>query len=303
MGDGSHRPYMCMLQKIVGVEGRDQLARPHARAAGGGYGSLAVSTYRAGERAVRASPLGSARGRLPVSKRCLLVADVEADGESGWRGLLAADALRRAGARKVSLLAPWMAYGRQDKPAKTRESTGGVVLGAALSRAFDRIYTLEAHSPLFRKHFGGRLKSLSARDLAVTIARSKGAMAVAAPDHGAVKRAKSVAKRLRVTLIVFEKVRTRPGLGGVRTKIASGDPTGHRVVLVDDMVDSGGTLKEAAHALRSAGARSVGAIVTHAANPVSVPRAQDLGLGYMEVVYRRNGKPKKEIIEFLLDAV
>src|SRR3990167_3509767 len=113
MGDGSHRPYMCMLQKIVGVEGRDQLARPHARAAGGGYGSLAVSTYRAGERAVRASPLGSARGRLPVSKRCLLVADVEADGESVWRVLLAADALRRAGARKVSQIgrAAWRERG------------------------------------------------------------------------------------------------------------------------------------------------------------------------------------------------
>ncbi len=295
MGDASHRPYMCMSQTIVGFEGRDQLARALAREFGASYAALVVSTYRAGERAVRAS--------RAVSKRCLLVADLEADSESVWRVLLAADALRRAGAKKVSLLAPWMAYGRQDRPAKTRESVGGAALGQALSRAFNKIYTIEAHSALFRKHFRGSLKSLSARDLVVNAARSKGATAIAAPDHGAVKRAKSVAKRLRATLIVCEKVRTRPGLGDVRTKIASGDPTGHRVAIVDDMVDSGGTLKEAARALRSAGARSVGAVVTHAALPMSIPRAKDLGLAYLNVVYRRDRKPTSGLVNFLLHAM
>lgn len=277
---------------VAGFDGRDGLARAIAREVGATYVSLAVSTYPAGERAVRAS--------RTVGKRCLLVADLEADGESVWCLLMAADALKRSGAKQVRLLAPWMAYGRQDKPAKSRESVGGEVLGRALSRAFDKIYTLEAHSTPFRKHFDGRLKSLSARDFVAAVARQKGATAIAAPDHGAVKRAKAVARKLRVPFIVCEKARMRPGMGGVRVNVASGDPNGHRVALVDDMVDSGGTLKEAARALRSAGARSVGAIVTHAAKPASVPKSKDLGLGYMEVVYRRDKKPRGDVVHLLV---
>lgn len=288
-------------KSIAGFEGRDAFARALARELGATYASLAVSTYRAGERVVRVSPLGSARGRLRVSKRCLLVADLEADGESMWRVLLAADALHRAGATNVSLLAPWMAYGRQDRPAKTRESTGGAALGSVLSRVFRRIYTLDAHSRLFRRHFGNRLKSLSARDLAVSVASRRGGAtptAIAAPDRGAEKRAKAVARKLRLPFIRCEKVRARPGMGGVRSRVSSGDPKGQRVLLVDDMVDSGGTLAETAKALRRRGARSVGAIVTHAALPAAVPSAKSLGLVYLKVLYRRDRRPEKSVVNY-----
>ncbi|HWQ99936.1 MAG TPA: ribose-phosphate diphosphokinase [Candidatus Methylomirabilis sp.] len=273
---------------IAGFEGRDRLARVLAREVGAAYVSLNVSTYRAGERVVRVS--------RAVTKRCLLVTDLEADGESVWLAMLGCNALRASGAKRISLLAPWIAYGRQDRPAKSRESTGGVVLGVELSRAFRKITTLDAHSRMFRKHFGGRLKSVTPRDLIVPIARAKGATAIAAPDRGAEKRAKTVARKLRLPFIQCEKKRLRPGLGGVRSRISSGDPKGHRVLLVDDMVDSGGTLAEAAKALRAAGARTVGAVVTHAAVPASVPRAKELGLGYLEVVYQRDKKPGRGIV-------
>lgn len=276
---------------IAGFEGRDHLARALAREVGATYASLAVSAYRAGERMIRASRL--------VSKNCLLAADLEADGESVWVALLAADALKRSGAKHVILLAPWLAYGRQDRPAKTRESAGGIVLGAALLRAYRKIYTLDAHSKMFRKHFGGRLKSVTPRDLIVPIARTKGATAIAAPDKGAEKRAKAVARKLRLPFIQCEKKRLRPGLGGVRSRVSHGDPKGHRVLLVDDLVDSGGTLAEAAKALRMAGAKSVGAIVTHAALPSSVPSAKSLGLGYLEVVNRRERRTSAELVRLL----
>lgn len=278
---------------VAGFEGRDKLARALAREVGAAYASLAVSTYRAGERVVRAS--------RTVSKRCLLVADLEADGESVWQVLLAADALRRSGAASVSFLAPWMAYGRQDRPAKARESTGGAALGSVLSRAFRKIYTLDAHSRLFRRHFGNRLKSLSARDLAVSAAPTAvgGAppTAIAAPDRGAVKRAKEVARKMRLSFIRCEKVR---GSGGVRVSVASGESRGQRVVLIDDMVDSGGTLAQAAKALKRRGARSVGAVVTHAALSSSIPRAKSLGLDYLKVLYQRDKKPAREFIGFMV---
>ncbi len=212
---------------------------------------------------------------------------------------MAADALKRSGAKHVFLLAPWMAYGRQDRPAKARESTGGATLGDALHRSFKKIFTLDAHSKLFRKHFHGHLKSIAARDLAIPVARRYGADAVAAPDKGAVKRAKAVAREMRLPFIQCEKTRLRPGLGGVRSRVRHGDPKGHRVVMIDDLVDSGGTLAEAAKALRLAGAKSVGAVVTHAALSSSVPSAKSLGLGYLEIVYRRDRKPSASLVKLL----
>lgn len=275
---------------IAGFTGRDKLARLLAREVGALYVPLTTSTYRAGERVVRAS--------RKVSRRCLLVTNVEADAESIWNVLLAADALHRAGAQKIVLFAPWIAYGRQDRPSASRESKGGIVLGEVLHPWFAKIVTLDAHSKLFRKNFHGRLRSISLRDLVIPAARTRGATAIAAPDHGALKRAKRAARKMRLPFILCEKKRLKPGVGGVRTRIASGSPQGERVLLVDDMIDSGGTLAEAAKALRAAGAKSVGAVVTHAALPTSVPNAKSLGLGFLDVLYRRVTKPLPELIRF-----
>jgi ribose-phosphate pyrophosphokinase len=276
---------------IAAFEHQEVLARALARELGARFVTLTIKTYPAGERVVCASS--------KVTKRTMLVSDVEADGEGIWRLRLATDALRRSGARTVILFAPWMAYGRQDRPAAVRESVGGIDLGEALHLLFNKIVTIDVHSKLFASSFHGRLTSVFPAKYIAAAYKGKGITAVAAPDLGARKRARKVARKLKVPFIQCVKKRSRPGAGGVRMCMIKGDVKDHRVLLVDDLVDSGSTLKEASVTLKSQGAKSVGAYVSHTAIPSSVPGAKNLRLKFLDVVYQRGKKPSREFLKFI----
>lgn len=126
-------------------------ARPFADQLNASFVRLRMSTYAAGERVVHVG--------ARVRGLCFLVEDIGADAESLLRVLLAANALTHAGASSVSLVAPWMAYGRQDRPTHAQESVGGEVLGALFHATFRRIFTVDAHSRAFVSLFAGRLVS------------------------------------------------------------------------------------------------------------------------------------------------
>jgi ribose-phosphate pyrophosphokinase len=279
---------------IAGIRGDDALARSIARLKAWPYVSVELTNYAAGETAARAS--------RAVRGSCVLVRDIEAHPSSVWEAAMAADALKRAGAKRVTLVAPWVAYGRQDRPARFLESCGAAVLAHALDR-FDRILTLDAHSRQFIKRFAGRLRSISPAALMARVAIQKEATVIAAPDAGARKRARTVAKILKLPVITCAKKRFKPGISGVRIVCDNKGVEGSRILVVDDMVDSGGTLRQAARDLKRRGAVSVGACVTHAADPNAKPSARDLGLSCLVTLYPRKGKAHKDFIAFIAGAV
>lgn len=279
---------------IVGIKGNDAAARAIARMKKLPYATVAISTYRAGERV--------ARVLKRIQDSCVLVRDIEANPETVWDVLLAADALKRAGAKRLTLLAPWVAYGRQDRPAHRHESVGGIVLADAL-RPFKRILTVDAHSPAFTAHFHGRMRSVPPVPLIVPCVLTGSATRIAAPDEGGFVRADAVARHTGIPLIRCNKKRIKPGIRGVRTVCDPEGVKGARVVIIDDMVDSGGTLREAARNLKRFGATSVSAIVTHAADPDNKPSARELELSSLLILYPRKGKISNEFVKLLSGAI
>ena len=239
---------------VVGFRDRPTFAHALADALGARLVFAEESAYPGGEMAIRVE--AKTRGRA------IIASDVTERPESLFRILLTASALRSSGARRVELVAPWIAYGRQDRAVKDGESPAGVVIGKTLSQHFDRIITLDAHSPLFERAFGGRLENVRPVTLIGT-GRFVMVTVVIAPDHGATSRAQEVAKMLWVPCITVDKQREGQDVVS-RLDASSKKMEGAHVLIVDDMADSGRTLEAAACAARLAGAATVRAHVTHA---------------------------------------
>lgn len=219
---------------------------------------LAVETkYPAGEIAVR----GPAR----PGARAVVAMDINADPASLFRAVLLALALRQAGAKRVDLLAPWIAYGRQDRAVEKGESPAGLAVAQILSDNFDRVVTLDAHSPIFIKAFKNKLINVlpTVDDLPV------GGQVVAAPDHGAIGRAKHAAKLLGLPVVLLQKKRLGHRVTGTISKGAE-LVADKKILLVDDMADSGQTLMAAAERLKRAGAAEVLVYVTHAFDAIKL---------------------------------
>lgn len=279
---------------IVGIKGNDAMARAIARLKKLPYVSVTVFKYGAGEVVAKVSKR--------VSGPCILVRDIEADPSSIWEAKMAADALKNAGAKSVTLLAPWMAYGRQDRIARSFESIGGKILADMLG-SFKHIITVDAHSPQFIKWFKGRLRSVSSASIIVRYALMYNVTLIATPDKGGFNRAFILARHMKLPLTRCDKKRIKPGLLGVRTVCDPKHVKGARVLLVDDIVDSGGTLREAARNLKRSGAKAVSAVVTHVADPNPKPSARELSLSYLMTLYPRKGKVSKDFIKLLSDAI
>jgi ribose-phosphate pyrophosphokinase len=187
--------------------------------------------------------------------------------------LQAADALRRAGARRVTLVAPYLAYMRQDRVFRPGEPISQSVFGGCLGHAFDRVLTVEAH--LHRIHrlgdvIAGRARSLSAGPaIARWLAhRASGAIAVG-PDEESEPWVRAVARTAGVRWMVGVKRR----LSDRSVRIRFGEfPRGARAVVIDDIASSGATIAAAVRALRAGGVGTVDAVV-HA---IFAPGALDL---------------------------
>jgi ribose-phosphate pyrophosphokinase len=188
--------------------------------------------------------------------------------------LLAADALRRAGARRVTLVAPYLAYMRQDMIFRPGEPISQRVFGQCLGRAFDRVLTVEAH--LHRTHrlgdvMAGRARSLSAAPaIARWLARRGSGTIAVGPDEESEPWIRAVARAAGVRWMVGVKRR----LSDHRVRVRFAElPSGTRAVVIDDIASSGATIAAAVSALRERGVRTVDAAVVHA---IFAPGALDL---------------------------
>lgn len=181
--------------------------------------------------------------------------------------LLAADALRRAGAKRLVLAAPYMPYLRQDMVFEPGQPLSRDVLGALLGPAFDRILTVEPHlhrTDALTPVFGGTpVTALSAARLLAEAIGSEDAPLIIGPDAESAPWAAGVAKHLSADHLVFEK--RRFGDRSVQLALPDGARiAGRRVALVDDICSSGGTLTEAIKAVIARGATAVDVAVVHA---------------------------------------
>ena len=179
--------------------------------------------------------------------------------------LIMIDAFRRSSARRITAVVPYFGYARQDRRASGRTPISAKLVANLITRAgADRVLTLDLHAGQIQGFFDIPTDNLFAVPvLARDVKRNYELpnVMVVSPDVGGVVRARALAKRLDALLAIVDKRREKPGESEVMNII--GDVRGKDCLLIDDIVDSGGTLCNAAEALLANGATSVTAYITH----------------------------------------
>ena len=178
--------------------------------------------------------------------------------------LLMVDAAHRASAYKVVAVIPYFGWARQDRKDKPRVSIGAKMVANILCAAgVDRVMTMDLHADQIQGFFDVPVDHLYASSIFVPYIKSLNLdnIAIAAPDMGGAKRANAYARFLDASLIICHKNREKANVVGEMTAI--GDVEGKNVVILDDMVDTAGTLTKAADMMMEKGALSVRAFATH----------------------------------------
>lgn len=180
--------------------------------------------------------------------------------------LILIDALRRSSAKRITAVLPYFGYARQDRRTAGRTPISAKLVANLITEAgADRVLTVDLHAGQIQGFFDIPTDNLFAEPVISKDVRdnytSNGPLAVVSPDVGGVVRARAIAKRIDAPLAIVDKRRDRPGESEVMNVI--GDVEGMCCLLVDDIIDSGGTLCNAADALKERGAKQVSAYITH----------------------------------------
>src|SRR5690349_12542943 len=179
--------------------------------------------------------------------------------------LIITDALRRASARRITAVVPYFGYARQDrKPGPRTPISAKLVANLITHAGADRVMTLDLHAGQIQGFFDIRTDNLYASPVMVRDIRENFQLdnvMVVSPDVGGVVRARGLAKRINAPLAIVDKRRERAGESEVMNVI--GEVDHHICILVDDIIDSGGTVVNAADALLEKGATEVYAYITH----------------------------------------
>ncbi|WP_340110785.1 ribose-phosphate pyrophosphokinase [Maribellus mangrovi] len=198
--------------------------------------------------------------------------------------LLMIDAAKRASAYKVIAVIPYFGYARQDRKDKPRVSIGAKLVADLLSVAgIDRLITMDLHADQIQGFFDVPVDHLYASTLFVPFIEKMGLkdVVIASPDVGGTKRANTYAKMLDTGIVICHKTRARPNEVGNMTVI--GDVEGRDVIIVDDMIDTAGTITKAANLMKKKGARSVRAFAAHGV--LSGPAVERIEKSELEAVY------------------
>ncbi len=180
--------------------------------------------------------------------------------------LICLDALRRASARRITVVIPYFGYARQDRKMGSRTPiTSKLVANLITAAGANRVLTIDLHAGQIQGFFDIPLDHLYAAPVIVADIKqhykNPGDLMIVSPDVGGVVRARALANRLGANLAIVDKRRDKAGVSEVMHII--GDVSGRECIMIDDIVDSAGTLCNAAAALKKEGANSVAAYVTH----------------------------------------
>ncbi|MGL4908989.1 MAG: ribose-phosphate pyrophosphokinase [Bacteroidales bacterium] len=179
--------------------------------------------------------------------------------------LLMIDAAKRASAYKVVAVIPYFGWARQDRKERSRVSIGAKLVANLLSVAgVDRVMTMDLHADQIQGFFDVPVDLLFASRVFIPYIRGLQLenLSIAAPDMGGAKRANTYAKILAAPMIICHKSREKANVVGELTAI--GEVEGRNIIILDDMIDTAGTISKAADVLMEKGAKSVRAIATHA---------------------------------------
>ncbi len=178
--------------------------------------------------------------------------------------LIMIDALRRSSARRITAVIPYYGYARQDRKVAPRVPISAKLVADLVSTAgTDRVLCIDLHAGQLQGFFNIPVDNLFATPVLLDAIRSRyqGPLTIVSPDAGGVERSRAYAKRLGAQLAMVDKRREAPNVSEVMNVV--GDVEGRTCVIVDDIVDTAGTLTQAAHALRREGAVRVTGAVTH----------------------------------------
>ncbi len=179
--------------------------------------------------------------------------------------LILNDALRRSSARRITNVVPYFGYARQDRKTASRTPISAkLVANLVVESGANRVLTLDLHAGQIQGFFDIPTDNLYAAPVFTRDIRERydsDSVMIVSPDVGGVVRARNVASRIGASLAIVDKRRPRAGVSEVMNII--GDVSGQSCILIDDIVDSGGTLINAAEALLEAGAKEVSAYITH----------------------------------------
>ena len=214
--------------------------------------------------------------------------------------LLMIDAAKRASAKSVNAVVPYFGWARQDRKDKPRVSIGAKLVADMLSTAgVDRVITMDLHADQIQGFFDVPVDHLYASMVFMPYIQSLklDELVMAAPDVGGSKRASAYAKYLNVPLVLCQKTRTRANV--VDEIRIIGDVQDNNVVIVDDIVDTAGTICKAGDVMKEAGAKSVRAIASHCVMsgdaPVRVDNSNLEEIVFTNSIPYRNNIPCKKL--------
>ena len=182
--------------------------------------------------------------------------------------LIMIDAFKRASAAKITAVLPYFGYARQDRKAKARDPISAKLVADLLTTAgADRVLTIDLHAPQIQGFFNIPVDHLYGGPLLANYFKHKFKdvledVCIVSPDHGSVGRARQFAQKLGVPFAIVDKRRPRPNVAEVMNII--GDIEGKYCIMVDDMIDTAGTIVAGASALMAKGAKEVYCACTHA---------------------------------------
>jgi ribose-phosphate pyrophosphokinase len=186
------------------------------------------------------------------------------------------DAAKRASADRITAVLPYYGYARQDRKDKPRVAISAKVVASLLERAgADRIMALDLHAAQIQGFFDVPVDHLFSAPVMIEYFKPLEVpdLTVVSPDPGGVERARAFAKRLNAPLAIIDKRREKPNVAEVMNVV--GEVEGRNCLMVDDLIDTAGTLVKGAEALLQQGARSVSACATHAVlSPPAVDRIE-----------------------------
>ncbi len=204
--------------------------------------------------------------------------------------LIMIDAMKRASAGRISAVMPYYGYARQDRKAKARDPiTAKLVADMLVAAGADRVVTMDLHAAQIQGYFTIPVDHLVGLPLLGRYFAEKQIedLVIVSPDHGSVPRARNMAEPLGCPIAIVDKRRPEPNKSEIMNII--GDIEDKNCILVDDMIDTAGTITNAANALKDLGARSVRACATHAV--LSGPAIQRIEESAIEELVLLNTMP------------